>query len=891
MSGRLVVVDGFSLAFRAFFAIPPESMTNSNGFATNSLYGFVSMLDGLLEEFQPSHFAVALDRFEPTFRDELNDNYKGHRPPTHPALLAQLEMMESVLDQLSIPRVSHAGFEADDVIATLAELGASEDFEVVVVTGDRDSFQLVRDPSIWVLYNRRGVSDYQKMDEAAVHAKVGTTPLLYPFLAAMRGDPSDNLKGITGIGEKTAAKFANTYQDVETLYANIDALSPKIAQSLRDEEENLRLNMALTPLKRDVPIGLSMEDIALGEFDVDKANQFFDFIESKRLASRTAAARSYIGTSSKTAATARTSIKVEVAKTIDDVVAKGDGGVESGISVAFLGEAGRSPITAVSLARRLSRDTFSAIVIEVQDDRTNIGAVLEAIEGAELVGFEMKELLRRIATIGNRLPKVTLDLGVASYLVDSNSGHYRQSDVLTSYLVDTEIDVSAFGEEGKDEGQDLFSQGKIDHRQLANSSVAALLLADILRGELEAAKATWLYDAIENPLLLALAKMEAVGVAVNKPYLQHLAQELTSEVASLTVKIHELAGKKFNVNSTKQLAEVLFVDLGLTPPKKTKTGFSTDAQTLEKLSDSHPIIPAISRYREVEKLRSTYGESLIAEVAEDGRIHATFNQMVARTGRLSSDHPNLHNIPIRSDDGKKFRYAFVAPAARKLIVADYSQIELRVIAHLSGDPGLLEAFSSGQDIHTATASRVFSVPTSDVTGAQRSKAKMVAYGLAYGMEAYGLAQRLNVDVKEAEGILKSFFAAFPTLRQYMDDVVELAAKKGYSETEYGRRRPMPDLLSSIFRVRQAAERQAMNSVIQGLAADIFKIALVNLDEQLAATPAKTVLQIHDEVVVEVDSDRAEEVAALVVQTMEGAASLSVPLVANCYIVDSWGEAK
>ncbi|MDA8277151.1 MAG: DNA polymerase I [Actinomycetota bacterium] len=891
MSGRLIVVDGFSLAFRAFFAIPPESMTNSNGFATNSLYGFVSMLDGLLEEFQPSHFAVALDRFEPTFRDELNENYKGHRPPTHPAMLAQLEMMEAVLEQLSIPTVSHAGYEADDVIATLAELGADDGFEVVVVTGDRDSFQLVRDPSIWVLYNRRGVSDYQKMDEAAVLAKVGTSPDLYPFLAAMRGDPSDNLKGITGIGEKTAAKFANTYRNVETLYANIDALSPKIAQALRDEEENLRLNMALTPLRRDVPIGLSTDDLALGVFDVDKASQFFDFIESKRLAARTAAARSYIGTTATVTAVATTSITVEAAESIADVVGHLSVGGELGVAVAFSGEAGRSPIAAIALAARLSDQTFSCFVADISDEKVQVASLIQAIEDIELVGFEMKELLRRIATNGESLPKVSLDLGVASYLVDSNSGHYRQSDVVTTYLADTQFDASAFGEEGKDATPDLFSQGRVDRVALARSSVSALLLADILRRELESAKATWLYDAIENPLLVALAKMEAIGVAVDKQYLQQLAQELTNEVAALTVEIHELAGKKFNVNSTKQLAEVLFTDLGLTPPKKTKTGFSTDAQTLDKLSDSHPIIPAISRYREVEKLRSTYGESLIAEVAADGRIHATFNQMVARTGRLSSDHPNLHNIPIRTEDGKKFRYAFVAPKDRKLIVADYSQIELRVIAHLSRDPGLLEAFSSGQDIHTATASRVFSVPASQVNSSQRSKAKMVAYGLAYGMEAYGLAQRLNVDVKEAEGILKSFFAAFPTLRQYMDDVVELAAKRGYSETEFGRRRPMPDLSSAIFRVRQAAERQAMNSVIQGLAADIFKIALVNLDEQLTNTAARTVLQIHDEVVVEVDADQADEIASLVVETMEGAASLSVPLVANCYIVNSWGEAK
>jgi DNA polymerase-1 len=385
--------------------------------------------------------------------------------------------------------------------------------------------------------------------------------------------------------------------------------------------------------------------------------------------------------------------------------------------------------------------------------------------------------------------------------------------------------------------------------------------------------------------------MEAAGIAVDAEHLRSLAREFSQEVVRLAESICQLAGRSFNVNSTKQLGEVLFDDLGLVPPKKTKTGYSTDAQSLEKLRGVHPIVEEVIRYREVEKLRSTYGDSLISEVAPDGRIHATFNQMVARTGRLSSDHPNLHNIPIRTEIGKRFRYAFVAPPGSKLVVADYSQVELRVIAHLSGDPGLIEAFTTGVDIHTATASRVFGVPPSKVTSQQRAKAKMVAYGLAYGMEAYGLAARLNVDVPEAEEILNSFFAAFPSVRSYMDEVVAKAKQLGYTETEFGRRRRIPELRDDNYRVRQAAERQAMNSGIQGLAADIFKIALVNLDRTLQRDQAVLVLQVHDEVLVEAKDEHAAAVREIVVKAMESAAKLRVPLPVNSYVVSSWGDAK
>ncbi|CAG4923388.1 DNA polymerase I [Acidithrix sp. C25] len=892
---RLVVVDGFSLAFRAFFAIPFETMHNSSGLRTNALYGLVSMLDGLLENWKPSHMAVALDLPEPTFRDELNPNYKGHRPPTHEALVEQLELLSLAIGSLGIAVVSKSGFEADDILATLSNLGKGASIETILVTGDRDSYQLVEDPFVKVLYNRRGVSDYLLLDEAGVMEKVGATPKNYPLLAALRGDPSDNLMGVTGVGDKTAAKLATTYGTLDSLLSNLDALTPKISRAIEAGVDNLRLNLELTHLRGDLDLSLSLADLELGPLDDSKAKEFFDLIESKKLYSRTLGAFDYIGHLS-SGHDNTNEPTVEIRDVTREEFFKDIGSSQNdfavGIDVTYTGEAGRSSIDVIWLAKREgpAQIATTKVALEYQDERLCLETLIRDLGDLSLVGFGLKEFLRRLFTIGLTSPKIGADLGLSAYLLDSSLGDYDPFSVLEAFTPEVVGSIRQVEGGSGDLIPDLFSTLKDDVSSMQIASMAAL--ADLeIRRLIEADKSDWLLDAIENPLLVVLAKMEAVGVLVDRGYLSDLKDDFIRQARQLSNQIQSMARRTFNVNSTKQLGSVLFEDLGLTPPKKTKTGFSTDASTLEKLVGIHPIIELIIRYREVEKLRSTYGESLLAEVGGDDRIHATFNQMVARTGRLSSDHPNLHNIPIRSEEGKKFRFAFVAPQATKLIVADYSQIELRVIAHLSGDPGLVEAFSLGTDIHTELASRVFGIPSSQVTSAQRSKAKMVAYGLAYGMEAYGLATRLNIDVGEADSILQSFFGAFPKLRQYMDSVVKEAVKNGFTETQFGRKRRIPDLSNPNGRLRQGAERQAMNSVIQGLAADIFKLAIVNLDTSLDPENARLILQVHDEVLVEVRTPVAQEVADVVVDVMENAASLKVPLMVNSYIVDKWGDSK
>jgi DNA polymerase-1 len=523
------------------------------------------------------------------------------------------------------------------------------------------------------------------------------------------------------------------------------------------------------------------------------------------------------------------------------------------------------------------------------------GTVAEALAslvssvGRPIAAHDAKELIRGLWAHFVDLTGLAIDTAVAAYLLDPADSRYDLAE-----LAERRLGLELRSPDAPDAGQlDLDGSAEPESDRAAREAVAVARLAEWLSDALDQQGLSRLHDEIERPLVRVLARMEEVGIAVDVTYLNELNDGLVADAEKLRLEICELAGEDFNVNSTPQLREVLFDRLGLAPQKKTKTGFSTDAQSLEKLRDQHPIVEALLRYREVEKLRSTYGEGLVAEVADDGRIHATFNQTVARTGRLSSDRPNLHNIPVRTEEGRRFRRAFVPAEGFDLLVADYNQIELRVIAHLAEDPGLIEAFRTGQDVHTTTAARIFGVAPADVSIGQRSKAKMVSYGLAYGMEAYGLAQRLSIPVGEAAEILDAYFVAFPNVRSYMERVVAETRERGYTETLFGRRRPIPELQSTNHRIRQAGERQAMNAGIQGLAADIFKVALVRLDQALEekGVQSRLVLQVHDEVILEVPPAEHDAMAALTVECMAGAAELCVPLEVNVSWGASWADAK
>ena len=910
--GPLYVLDGMSLAFRAYFALPTDLATKS-GTVTNALHGFVSMLVNIVRDHRPSALAVAFDLEGPTFRDELVADYKAGRAETPEDLPPQFDFIREVLASLNVPVVGAVGYEADDVLATLATQARDRTCDVVVVTGDRDSFQLVEDPHVKVLYNRRGVSDYTLYDEAGIVERTGVVPTKYPMLASLRGDPSDNLPGVPGVGEKTAAKLLNTYGDLDGIFANLESLSPKLRENLAANEALARTNFTAIPLVRDVPLEITVDDLTLGGWNLEFARATFERFELQTVWRRitelledgsfgapaggqlpVAASGTELGAEAQAAALAAP-VAVELVPIadaaaavtgLDDIEKAADGGVVA-IAARWEGDAGRSPL--VGVAAVAGSPEPSGIWLDA--DRLGENKTLQRLTATlagPVAGHQVKEVLRSLLPLGADCTGLVMDTAVAAYLLDSSSGDYRLSAVAGT--LDAEAEVAAVVPP-----QQLALEASIDTGVAAAAEEAELVgrLVGPLRERLDEEGLLTLHDEVELPLVRVLAKMEVAGIRVDTAELRRIADELVGDCRRLESEIHGLAGHEFNVNSTPQLRTVLYDELGLTPGRKTKTGYSTDAATLETLRDLHPIVENLLAYREVEKLRSTYGEALLAEVAEDGRIHASFRQTVARTGRLSSERPNLHNIPVRTESGRRFRRAFVPAEGWQFLVADYDQVELRVIAHLSGDPGLVEAFRTGADVHRAVASGVYGVAPEDVTRAQRERAKMVSYGLAYGMEAFGLARRLATGVEEANEIMERYFSAFPKVRAYMVETVAEARRLGYTRTALGRIRPLPDLSARNYRLRQAAERAAMNAGIQGLAADLFKTALVRLDRVLESDglASRLVLQIHDEVIVEVAAGEADTVRELTHSALTGAAALSVPLEVSMAWGDSWAAAK
>ena len=897
---KLLVLDGNSLAYRAFFALPTDLATAA-GQVTNAVLGFTQMLTYTVKEQRPDGVIVAFDRPEPTFRHGMVDAYKAGREAAPDILKQQMGLVRQVLEALRVPTIEVVGFEADDILATLACQARDRGDEVIIVTGDRDSYQLVEDPYIRVLYNKRGVSDYALYDEAGIKERTGVTPELYPQYAALRGDPSDNLPGVPGVGEKTAAKLINEYGGLDGIFENLDKLTPKLRENLTAAQDAVRANAEVIPLIRDMELPeLDPDAVQWGGWDEQEVRDLFAFLEFRGPIERLIEAFGADGRGGAAAAAPKSvtptgdaiSVDVDVAADAAAVAALAQALAASVAVVgAWEGRAGRSPLTGLALCAPDATDAAHWIPGALLRDPQVASTLNELFntDGA-VTAHDGKTLLRSLLPLGIDMRGLALDVEIAAYLVDPAQSTYDLNELVLRYLgvaLDAEAAASS-------QGQLLLEAAAPELHDLAGKRAVALArLIEPLSGALEARGLSKLYDEIERPLVRVLARMEVAGIAVDREWLHDLNTALTKECGELEAEIHELAGGPFKVNSTPQLREVLFDKLGLNPSKKTKTGFSTDAASLEKLIDQHPIIAKLLRWREVEKLRNTYGEALAHEIAEDGRIHASFNQTVARTGRLSSESPNLHNIPVRSDEGRQFRRAFVPSPGHRLLVADYNQIELRVIAHLSDDPGLTAAFANGDDIHAITAARIYDVDAADVTVAQRSKAKMVSYGLAYGMESYGLAQRLGIPVDEASVILNAYFNAFPAVKAYMDNSVKEARDRGYTETLFGRRRPIPELSSPNFRIRQAGERQAMNAGIQGLAADIFKVALVALDQRLEREQLETriVLQVHDEIVLEAPKHEEQAAEAATLEAMQDAAALSVPLEVNIGWGDTWADAK
>ena len=887
---KVLLLDGNSLTYRAFFALPTD-METADGQVTNAVFGFTSMLLNLIKDQRPDAVVVAFDRPEPTFRHEMLPEYKAQREATPDLLIQQFGLVREVLEALNIPSVEMVGFEADDLLATMAVRVSDNKDEAIIVTGDRDIYQMVKDPFIRVLYNRRGVSDYALYDEDGILDRTGVAPSLYPQYAALRGDPSDNLPGVPGVGEKTAAKLINSYGGLDGIFEHAQEQTPKLRQNLEEFEDRARKNLDAMVLRTDVPLEVDFAAATWGDVNTEEVQRLFGVLEFNSLYERL---REILGDALPADESSKSVLEAEpltmasvpecremLASLLEspDPVSLGwatdvDGGL---VALTFVCEANLGEVLVLG-------PNFL--------EQEEVLGLVSRLLGVEEAGFDThnaKGLGRAMRRLGVGIEGLRVDTAIAAYLLDPSSGRYAIDDLLLKYqrVELARSETSAAGQLDLDGGAD-------DHYlDAARDALAVERLASPMLALIEERSMSWLYEELERPLVSVLARMEDIGVGVDVSELRRMRDYLVSEVNRLESEIHVLAGREFNVNSTKQLREVLFDDLGLTPQKKTKTGYSTDAASLEKIREQHEVVALLLDYREVEKLRSTYGQGLLEATDPDERIRATFNQTVARTGRLSSEEPNLHNIPVRTALGREFRKAFIPQQGYEFLVADYNQIELRVIAHLAEDPGLISAFEAGQDIHNATAASIFGVSVDGVSTEQRSQAKMVSYGLAYGMESYGLAQRLGIATKDASEILESYFAAFPAVKSYMDRIVEETKDKGYTETVFGRRRPIPELSSSNFRVRQAAERQAMNAPIQGLAADVFKIALVAIDAALEQMQSRSrlVLQVHDEVILEVHPDEAETVHELTVTNMRGAAELRVPLEVNIATGPTWADAK
>jgi DNA polymerase I len=883
---KLLLLDGHSLAFRAFYALPTDLATRA-GTITNAVYGFTSMLIKMLGDEKPEYIAVAFDTGAPTFRDEMDADYKAGRKETPDVFSSQMPLIHEVLDALEIPMLEIEGVEADDVIATLAEQAAGEGIDTVIVTGDRDTYQLVRDPHVKVLYNRRGVSDYVLYDEAGIVERTGgVTAAQYPDYAALRGDTSDNLPGVPGIGEKTAAKLIATYGNLEGIYEHLDELPPKQRQNLGEAHDRVFLNREMSRLRSDVEIDFSAADLRQRSWDREQVRVLFDQLEFRTLLPRLFEAVGEEATEPE-AETLEADVKVLPDAAAAATRLRDLGAAERSyvLEARWEGDVGRSPLAGLGVADDDGRAEYiDAELLRDAKVADALGALVRD-GGPPLVTHRAKELMHGLPVDVRSLHS---DTAVMAYLLDPAEGKYLLEDLALRYL---SLEVRSPDAEEGTLDLDLDGQSRVEEN--GRRALAVRRLAGTLAEALEARELTDLYERVERPLVRVLARMEDAGVKIDRDFLESLRAELAQSCEELVHRIHAHAGEEFNVNSTPQLRQVLFEKLGLAPVKKTKTGPSTDADSLQKMVEEHPIIEDLLRYREVEKLRGTYAEALPPLIGEDGRIHATFKQTDTTTGRISSENPNLQNVPVRTADGREMRRAFIAEDGCGLLTADYSQIELRVLAHLTDDPGLIEAFSRSADIHTTTAAMVFGVDERDVDPSQRRFAKVVNFGLAYGMEAYGLGQRLGVPTEEAREILDNYFASFPSVKEFMDTTVREAKQRGYTTTIFGRRRQITELSSDNFRIRQMGERMAQNAPVQGSAADVFKLAMVELDRALEEGDfrSRMILTVHDELVLEVPFEERERIEPLVQDVMESVCKLKVPLVVDLGFGPTWADAK
>ncbi|HNI69689.1 MAG TPA: DNA polymerase I [Marmoricola sp.] len=883
---RLLLLDGHSLAYRAFYALPVENFSTSTGQPTNAVYGFTSMLINVLRDEEPTHVAVAFDKSRETFRAQEYAEYKAKRNKTPDEFRGQVPLIQEVLDALAIQHLELAGYEADDIIATLATKAQQDGFEVFILTGDRDSLQLVT-PQSTVLYPMRGVSDLVRLTPDAVEAKYGVPPHRYPELAALVGEDADNLPGVPGVGPKTAAKWLAQYDGLENVINHADQIAGKAGQSLRDHLDDVVRNRRLNALVTDLDLGLGSEDLKRQPWDRQEVHTLFDGLEFRVLRDRLFEALDSDEAVEDSDFALDTTI-LDGAGLADWLSAHARTGAPVGVQIEGIWHSGTGDVRAISFAT----GDGSAGWIEVADLSPEVDQQLAdwlADASVPKVMHDAKGPLLALAARGLVLRGLVSDTALAAYLVRPDQRSYDLADLTLRYLK-RELKQG----DGND-GQLALDMGGDDGAETAMLRARAVLdLSEALSSELTSVGGTDLLTDVELPLVHCLMRMERLGIAVDVEFLQSLESEFATAVRGAAEDAYEVIGREVNLGSPKQLQVVLFDELNMPKTKRTKTGYTTDAEALASLYEKteHPFLQHLLRHRDVTRMRQTV-EGLLKTVQSDGRIHTTFNQTIAATGRLSSTDPNLQNIPVRTEEGRRIRQAFVVGGGfETLMTADYSQIEMRIMAHLSGDETLIEAFRSGLDFHSVTASRVFGVEAAEVSTEQRARIKAMNYGLAYGLSAYGLSQQLRISAGEAKTLMDEYYETFGGVAQYLSGVVEEARRTGFTETIMGRRRYLPDLQSDNRQRREMAERMALNAPIQGSAADIIKMAMLRVEEALnqAGLSSRMLLQVHDELVLEVAPGEREVLESLVREQMAAAAELTVPLDVSVGTGVSWHAA-
>jgi len=879
---HLLLVDGHSLAYRAFYALPLESFATSSGQPTNAVYGFTSMLLNAIKDEKPTHIAIAFDVSRNTFRKELFTEYKANRAKTPDEFKSQLPLIHQVINALKIPGLQVEGFEADDIIATLAKQGEKKEMRVSILTGDRDTFQLVN-KDITVLYARKGVSDIARMTPQAVLDKYELTPEQYPDFAALRGDPSDNLPSIPSVGEKTAVKWIKEYGNLEELIKHASEISGKVGDSLRQNLEQVKLNRKMTELVKDVTLDKDIDELVVQNIDENEVNKVFTELEFRSLKERVLGK-----TSGSSAQKSKPALKTKGSKYSKDVIKSFlDKNQTDVIAIDLDFEGQFQKITDISwgLANETEFVYFSFSEIDSKDKEAFINW-LQDKERLKVV-HGCKDFYHVSRFLGIEFTGLVDDIEISSYLVNPGLRSYDLEDVSIRVLGFTP------GQSNDSSGQLSFDSDS-NLEALGLRAQAIYLISRKIKEKLKEQNLENLFFELELPLAKLLSEMEDSGIAVDLKKLNSLQVEFENIANGYEKDAYKLVGHEFNLASPKQLQTVLFEERKLPKTKKTKTGFTTDASALEELfaSTKDPLLSLILKWRDITKLKQV-AASLIPLVDKESRIHTTFNQTITSTGRLSSTEPNLQNIPIRTDQGKRIRDCFInAKNYECLLTADYSQIEMRIMAHLSKDPGLIKAFKSGEDLHTSSAALVFGVKPNEVNEELRRQIKAISYGLAYGMGAYGLSQSLDIEVSQASKLMDEYFKRFGGVRDYLASVVEDARKNGYTETIMGRRRYFPDLTSTDRQRRDMAERMALNAPIQGSAADIVKSAMLKVDNVLKKNNLKSriLLQVHDELVIEVWPGELEKVKTLVKEEMGKAADLLVPLDVSIGVGSSWDEA-